>query len=90
MALRGSSFNVKGYGWINLVKKTLDYNLTVSGSGLPDIPVRYYGSLSNPRRSISASSIIMGTLSGLFNGTLNVLDTIIAAPLRYLGPSARL
>ncbi len=87
MALKGPKFSVQGHGWVNLIKKTLDYNLVVSGSGIPDIPVRYYGSLSDPQRSISASGIILGTLSGLFNGTLDVLDTIISAPLRYLKPS---
>lgn len=87
MQLRGPKFNVQGHGWVNLIQKTLDYNLVVSGSGLPDIPVHYYGSLSNPKRSISASGFILGTLSSLFSGTLDVLDTIISAPLRYLKPS---
>lgn len=87
MQLRGPKFNVQGNGWVNLIQKTLDYNLVVSGSGLPDIPVHYYGSLSNPKRSISASGFILGTLSSLFSGTLDVLDTIISAPLRYLKPS---
>ncbi len=86
MAIRGSSLNVQGHGWIDMVKKRLDYQLTLSGSGLPNIPVRYYGSLSDPKRSINASRIILGTLSSLFNGTLNVLDMLISAPLRFLGP----
>ncbi len=78
--------SVRGSGSINLVSQTLNYMLTATGPGIPEIPVHYYGSLSNPQRSFNATGILANTLNSLGSGALGILDTVLFAPLRLLAP----
>ena len=78
--------SVRGYGGINLLNWTLDYSLNVTGPGIPNIPVRYYGSLNAPQRSFNATGIIANALNSIGSGVLTILDGVVSAPLRFLAP----
>ncbi len=80
------TLTVRGYGTINLLNWTLDYRLNVSGPGFPTLPVRYYGSLDKPQRSINAQGFLAKTFGSLGNGFLTILDRVVFAPLRFLVP----
>lgn len=78
--------SVRGQGSINLINKTLNYALNVTGPGIPDIPVRYYGSLDSPQRSFNATGILANVFNSIGSGVLNILDVVVSAPLRFLTP----
>lgn len=78
--------SVRGQGSINLINKTLNYALNVTGPGIPDIPVRYYGSLDAPQRSFNATGILANVFNSIGSGVLNILDIVVSAPLRFLTP----
>lgn len=65
---------------------TLNYALNVTGPGIPEIPVRYYGSLDAPQRSFNATGILANVFNSIGSGVLNVLDIVVSAPLRLLAP----
>ena len=68
------------------INKTLNYALNVTGPGIPEIPVRYYGSLDAPQRSFNATGILANVFNSIGSGVLNILDIVISAPLRLLAP----
>lgn len=78
--------SVRGQGSINLISKTLSYALNVTGPGIPDIPVRYYGSLDSPQRSFNATGILANVFNSIGSGVLSILDIVVSAPLRFLTP----
>ena len=78
--------SVRGQGSINLINKTLNYALNVTGPGIPEIPVRYYGSLDAPQRSFNATGILANIFNSIGSGVLNILDIVVSAPLRLLAP----
>ena len=78
--------SVRGQGSINLINKTLNYALNVTGPGIPEIPVRYYGSLDAPQRSFNATGILANVFNSIGSGVLNILDIVVSAPLRLLAP----
>ncbi len=80
------ALSVRGYGSINLLNWTLDYALNVTGPGIPNIPVRYYGSLNAPQRSFNATGILANALNSIGSGFLTILDGVVSAPLRFLAP----
>ena len=86
LQLIGSGLNATGGGRIDLVNQTLDYSLNVSLVGVPNIPVRYHGSLDNPQREIGAAQAIAGALTNLGSGVFNLLEGAVTAPLRLLRP----
>lgn len=86
LLLAGDTVSATGRGTLDLVRQTLDYRLNISAPGVPDIPVRYYGSLDKPERSIGAARAITGTLTNIGSGVLNLLEGAVTAPLRLLRP----
>ncbi len=80
----GSDFTLRGKGHVNLVNRSLGYDLLVSAMGLRDIPVRYSGSLNAPQRRISAVGIVTGTLGLVGRGVLGLVDGVFAAPRRLV------
>lgn len=80
------TLSVRGYGSINLRQWTLDYTLNVTGPGIPDLPIRYYGSLDNPKRSLNAQGFLANAFGSLGNGILTIVDGVVSAPLRFLAP----
>ncbi|MEG1610540.1 MAG: AsmA-like C-terminal region-containing protein, partial [Bilophila sp.] len=86
LALAGAGLAVHGQGSINLVNWTLDYDILASGTGMPDIPIRYHGSLDDPKRSIDALRVIGNTLGTIGSGILGIIDDVLSAPLKIIGP----
>lgn len=62
--LRGNDINVEGQGIINLPADSLAYIGTVNIKGLPGIPVRVRGTLSDPEYGIDPARMVVNTLQG--------------------------
>lgn len=84
LRIRGSDLNVQGKGQVNLVNRTLNYNLRVTAMGLRDIPVTYSGNLSDPRRDVSVLGIVTGTLGILGRGLFGFIENMVRSPLHLL------
>lgn len=84
LRIHGNDFNVQGKGHVNLVNRTLNYNLRVTAMGLRDIPVTYSGSLSDPRRNVSALGIVTGSLGILGRGIFGLIENMVRSPLHLL------
>lgn len=80
--IQGPTLTATGGGSINLVTKTLDCNFTVNMKGLPEFPLRLYGSLDKPRTSIGAGKLILNTISGITSGFVDVLGGIVEGTWR--------
>lgn len=81
--LKSPDLNVTGGGWLNLVTEQMDCNFNVSMKGLPDFPLRLYGSLNNSKTSIGAGKMLMnavgevtsgfvGAVGGMFKGVWHI------------------
>lgn len=84
LTIAGASMQARGGGWINLDKDTLDVALTVNMFRIPEFPVRFYGSLDDPQRSINAGKAIASTLGNLGSEVVDVLGSVIGGALRIL------
>lgn len=78
--------SARGQGSVSLISKALNYALDVAGPGIPEIPMRYYGSLDVPQCSFSAASILADVFNSIGSGVLNILDIVVSASLRLLAP----
>lgn len=74
--LRGQDLSIRGGGWINLDRQTLDCNFTVNMKNMPDIPLRLYGSLLDCRRSIGAGRMILNAIGGIATGFVDALGAV--------------
>lgn len=87
LLLSGRELSVLGQGNINLVQWTLQCNLLVTLGGISNIPVRYYGSLDNPQRSVNATGVLFRTLGSIGSGVLDLLDSLLSVPRKVISPS---
>ena len=78
--------SARGGGVINLADWTLDYTMSVTAPGLPEIPVRYSGSLGSPHRTVNTTGLLSNTFSSIGNGVLRILDSAVSVPLRLITP----
>lgn len=77
LSMAGPDIQAQGGGWVNLDKDTLDVNMVVNMPRIPEFPVRFYGSLDNPQRSINAGKAIVGALGSLGSGVLDVMGNVL-------------
>lgn len=84
LTISGASMQARGGGWVNLDKDTLDVALTVNMFRIPEFPVRFYGNLDNPQRSINAGKAITSTLGNLGSEVVDVIGNVIGGALRIL------
>ena len=84
LTISSPTMQARGGGWVNLDKDTLDVALTVTMYRIPEFPVRFYGSLDNPQRSINAGKAITSTLGNLGSDVVDVLGNVIGGALRFL------
>ena len=84
LTVQGPDMTASGAGWVNLTEDTLDVNLLVNMYRFPEFPVRYYGSLDDPQRSINAGKAIVGTLGNLGSGVVDVLGNVLGGALKLL------
>lgn len=82
--VNGNKFTVRGGGSVNLVNNTLDYRLNASLPGVPNIPITYSGSISDPKRNINALSTLGGVFANVGKGLFSIVDQVITAPFRFL------
>ena len=82
MRIQGPTLTATGSGSIDLVNKKLDCNFTVNMKGMPEFPLRLYGSLDKPKTSIGAGKLILNTLTGITTGIVDVLGGIVEGTWR--------
>lgn len=75
--LKGPTLKVTGGGAVNLVTQDMDCNFTVDMQSLPEFPLHLYGSMSKPKTSIGAGTLILNTLGGITKGFVDVLGGIV-------------
>lgn len=75
-ALRGDGLNVDGGGSVDLSTDKLDCNFTVDMRGLPDFPLRLYGTIQDSKTSIGAGKMALNAIGGIFGGFANFLGGI--------------
>lgn len=84
LTISGASMQARGGGWVNLDKDTLDVKMQVNMYRIPEFPVRFYGNLENPQRSINAGKAIAHTLGNLGSEVVDVIGNVIGGALRIL------
>lgn len=77
LRILGPTLTTTGSGSLNLVNRTLDCNFTVNMKGLPEIPLRVYGSVDKPKTSIGAGKLILNTITGITSGFVDILGGIV-------------
>ncbi|MDE6734109.1 MAG: hypothetical protein K2J64_01415 [Desulfovibrio sp.] len=77
LRIQGPTLTTTGSGSLNLVSRTLDCNFTVNMKGLPEIPLRVYGSVDKPKTSIGAGKLILNTITGITTGFVDILGGIV-------------
>ncbi|MDE5878855.1 MAG: hypothetical protein K2G99_02335, partial [Desulfovibrio sp.] len=77
LRIQGPTLTTTGSGSLNLVSRTIDCNFTVNMRGLPEFPLRVYGSMDKPKTSIGAGKLILNTITGITSGIVDVLGGIV-------------
>lgn len=77
LRIQGPTLTTTGSGSLNLVNKTIDCNFTVNMKGLPEFPLRVYGSVDKPKTSIGAGKLILNTITGITTGFVDILGGIV-------------
>ncbi len=77
--LKGPNLHLQGGGQINLVKNTLDLKLNANMGSMSNIPVHFYGSFDNPKRSVSTGAVILSALGSFGTGILDVIGGFFGA-----------
>lgn len=77
LRITGEDVRAEGGGWINLNTRELDVSMHASMRGVPDFPVRFHGSLDDPRRSVNAGKAILNALGKLGAGVADVLGGVV-------------
>ncbi len=80
----GKGTVMKGSGWVDLVRKTLDYYVEVTIVGVPTVPVRLTGNLDSPTSQIQAGRMVTRTLGNIGSGAFGIIGGIFSLPLRAL------
>ncbi len=80
----GGNTVMKGHGWVDLVRKTLDYDVEVTIIGVPTVPVRLTGNLDGPTSQIQAGRMVTRTLGNIGSGAFGIIGGIFSLPLRAL------
>ena len=86
-AITGPGMVITGSGKIDLPEWNLDYLITIDMEGFPiAIPIKYTGSIDNPKRTINAAKLILSTIGSLGRDTIGLIQDIFSAPLKLLLP----
>ena len=84
LRIQGRDFSARGRGIINLRSNTLDYTINASIPGVPDIPIRYSGSLNDPTRRINAFRTLTSVFSNIGHHAFSLLKNIINVPFSLI------
>lgn len=76
LQLTGPDMQIAGHGYLNLVKRDLDYTLNVNMKGVPDFPLYIYGPFSSPKTRIGAGKLVLNALGSVASGVGNILGGI--------------
>ncbi|MCR5562024.1 MAG: hypothetical protein K6F46_01440 [Desulfovibrio sp.] len=76
--MTGKGLQVDGGGWLDMDKETLDCNFNVNLKGLPNFPLRIYGSLDKPKTSIGAGTLILNAIGSLGQGIIDLFGGILS------------
>lgn len=74
--LSGPTLNLDGKGYLNLVKKDLDYTLNVNMKGMPDFPLYIYGPFDKPKTRVGAGRMVLNALGSVASGLGNMFGSI--------------
>ncbi len=74
--LYGPDIKIIGGGYINLVNDTLDMNLKADLGYVVDIPVRFYGKLDKPERSLNTGAVVIAAIGSIGTGVFDLIGGI--------------
>lgn len=83
-ALRSLLLTMTGKGWVDVARNTLDYTANMALVRVPNIPIRYHGSLSRPESSVQQLDILTGTIGNIGGGVFGLVEGVLTSPLRVL------
>ena len=84
LRILGKDFNARGRGIINLRSNTLDYTINASIPGVPNIPIRYSGSLSDPTRRINAFKTLTSVIGNVGHHAFSLVKDLINVPFSLI------
>ena len=75
----GDDLQAQGGGWLHLVRKQLDCNLSVKMGRIPPFPVRVYGPLDKPQTSIGAGTALLRILGSIAGSVGDVIGGLFGS-----------
>lgn len=76
-SLSGSGLKVAGGGSLNLANQEVNCNFNVDMKGLPDFPLRLYGTLANTKTSIGAGKLVLNAMGEVINGFAGAVGGVL-------------
>ncbi len=76
--LLGPDMQIRGKGYLNLLQESLDMRLVADMGYIVDIPVRYYGTLDDPKRSLNTGAVVVAAIGSLGTGVFDLIGTIFS------------
>ena len=77
VTIDGDGLHISGNGWFDMENETLDYNFIVDMRGVPEFPLRLYGTIDNTKTSIGAGKLILNTIGGVVKGLFNIIGGLV-------------
>lgn len=76
-SMRGEGMTVDGSGSLNLATQEINCDFNVDMKGLPEFPVRLYGSFANIKTSIGAGKLVLNAMGEVVSGFTGAVSGII-------------
>ena len=83
-SLTGPLVDMSGGGWFNLANKEYDVGVSVTFARIPTVPVRFYGSIYDPRMRVRGVNMVVETVQHAGGTVFNLLKGVLMLPAQAL------
>ena len=82
--LTGPMVDMSGSGWFNLTNREYDLEVSATFAKVPTVPVRFYGSIYEPRMRVRGMDMVMETVQHAGSTVFSLLRGILMLPAHAL------
>ncbi len=82
--LHGLMVDMRGGGWIDLVKKVMDFTISVTLAKVPAVPVRFSGPFDAPVMNVRGAHMVLDTAQNAGSTVFGLFTGVLELPVRAL------
>ena len=82
--IEGTLLKVSGEGTVDLANEEIDAKASITVAGIPELPLTLKGDLFTPQTNYKLLGAVTGTVGNIGSTILDVVGTVLTAPLKFL------